>query len=122
MIRNCQAQQGFTLVEVLIALLIVSLSFAGFIISVNQNVRTLWRLEEKVAASWVAEDVIAQAQLGLLRANSGTQRMLNRDWRWQVRTRPTENAYVQALEITVEDQQKNTVFTLSGYNGVDREQ
>lgn len=113
-------QQGFTLVEMLIALLIVSISFSAIIISVNENVRTLMRLQEKVAASWVAEDVITRAQLGLLKANSGSQRLLNKEWRWRVITKSTENLYVQELQVSVDNQQQNTVLTMTAYNGVNR--
>lgn len=111
-------QQGFTLIEMLIALVIISISFSAIILSVNENVRTLLKLQETVAASWVAEDVITRAQLGLLKTSSGSQRMLNKDWRWKIQAKNTENAYVQQIVVTVDNQSQNTVLTITAYNGV----
>lgn len=113
-------QKGFTLVEVLIALLIVSIAFSAILFSVNQNVRTELRLEEKIAATWVAEDVISRAQLGLLKANNGVQSSLNKEWGWQLRTKSTQGAYVQEIEVTILDTQKNTVLVSTGYIGTSR--
>lgn len=119
---NFHNQRGFTLVEVLIALLIVSIAFSAILFSVNQNVRTELRLEEKIAAMWVTEDVISRAQLGLLKANNGVQASLNKEWGWQLRTRATQNAYVQEIEVTILDPQKNTISVSTGYIGTSHAQ
>jgi general secretion pathway protein I len=111
-------QQGFTLIEMLIALVIVSISFSAIILAVNENVRTLSKLQETVAASWVSEDVITRAQLGLLKGNSGTQRILNKEWLWRIQVKSTENAYVQQLIVTVDNEHQVTVLTITAYNGV----
>ncbi|MBX9586046.1 MAG: type II secretion system minor pseudopilin GspI [Gammaproteobacteria bacterium] len=119
---NFHNQRGFTLVEVLIALLIVSIAFSAILFSVNQNVRTQIRLEEKIAAMWVTEDVISRAQLGLLKANNGVQASLNKEWGWQLRTKATQNAYVQEIEVTILDPQKNTISVSTGYIGTSHAQ
>lgn len=109
---------GFTLIEMLIALVILSISFSAIILSVNQNVRTLLKLQDTVAAGYVAEEIISRTQLGLLRANSGTQRMLNRNWRWELHGKATPNAQVQEIEVSVYNQQQNKVVTVTAYTGV----
>ena len=111
-------QWGFTLIEMLIALVIVSISFSAIILSVNENARTLLKLQETVAANWVGEEIITRAQLGLLKANAGTQRMLNQNWRWELRIKSTGNDFVQELQVTVYNQAQQKVLTLTGYNGV----
>lgn len=117
--RNIAAsQRGFTLIEMLIALVIVSIAFSAIILSVNENARTLLKLEEKVAANWVAEDVITRAQLGLLKGASGTQRMLNRQWRWETRTKSSGIDSVQELQVTIYNQRQIGVLTMTGYLGV----
>lgn len=110
-------EKGFTLVEVLIALLIVSIAFSAILFAVNQNVRNQIHLEEKIAAAWVAEDIITRAQIGLLTANNGVQNCLNKDWRWQLRTKSTQNASVQEIEVTIQDVRNNTVLVSTGYVG-----
>ncbi len=120
--KYLEFQSGFTLIETLIALVIVSISFSAIILSVNENARTLRKLQETVTASWVAEEVITRAQLGLLKANTSTQRMLNQDWRWELKTKSTENQFVQEIEITVYNPAQQIVLTSIGYTGVPREQ
>ncbi len=112
------SQRGFTLIEMLIALVIVSIAFSAIILSVNENARTLLKLEEKVAANWVAEDVITRAQLGLLKGASGTQRMLNREWRWETRLKSPGIDSVQELQVTIYNQRQIGVLTMTGYLGV----
>lgn len=119
---NFNNQSGFTLVEVLIALLIVSIAFSAILFSVNQNVRTELRLEEKIAAMWVAEDIISRAQLGLLKAKNGVQTSLNKEWSWLINTKATQNAYVQEIEVTIQDPQKNTISVSTGYIGTSHAQ
>jgi general secretion pathway protein I len=110
-------QSGFTLIEMLIALVIISISFSAIILSVNENARTLLKLQERVGANWVAEEVVSRAQLGLLKANAGSQRMLNQNWRWQLQTKSTPNEYVQELQVTVYNPSEQKVLTLIGFNG-----
>lgn len=114
-------QCGFTLIETLIALVIVSISFSAIILSVNENARTLRKLQETVTASWVAEDVINRAQLGLLKANTSTQRMLNQNWQWELKTKSTGNDFVQEIEVTVYNPAQQKVLTSTGYMGMPHE-
>lgn len=116
--NNKNNEKGFTLIEVLIALVIVTLSFSAIIYSVNQNVRNLVSLDDTVASTWVAEEVLTRSQLGLLKANSGTQRMLNRDWRWEIKIKSKSEQFLQELQINVYNQQKQKVLTMTAYNGV----
>lgn len=117
-----QYQTGFTLVEVLIALLIVSIAFGAILFSVNQNVRNQIRLEEKIAATWISEDIITRAQTGLLKANNGVQSCFNKEWKWRSKAKSTPNPYVQEIEVTVEDLHENTISVSTGYIGTKRAQ
>lgn len=117
-----QNMSGFTLVEVLIALLIVSIAFGAILFSVNQNVRNQIRLEEKIAATWISEDIITRAQMGLLKANNGVQLCFNKEWRWRSNTKSTPNPYVQEIEVTVQDLHENTISVSTGYVGSKRAQ
>lgn len=120
--KQREIQKGFTLIETLIALVIVSIAFSAIILSVNENARTLRKLQETVTASWVAEDVITRAQLGLLKSNTSTQRMLNQNWKWELKTKSTGNDFVQEIEITVYNPAQQKVLTSTGYLGVPHEQ
>lgn len=114
-------QRGFTLIEMLIALVIVSIAFAAVIFSVNQNVRTLTYLQRKTAAIWLAEDVVTRAQLGLLRADSGTETLLKNPLHWRVTSKNTQNAAVAELTITVtDDQGQGPLISVTAYKGTGR--
>jgi general secretion pathway protein I len=115
-----RVQNGFTLIEMLIALVIVSISFSAVIFAINESARTLLRLQERIAANWVAEEVLTRAQLGLLKANTGSQNILGHDWRWDLQIKSTGNDYVQALDINVYNQAQQKVLTITGYSGVPR--
>ena len=116
--NKMRSQVGFTLIETLIALVILSISFSAMIFSVNENARTLRKLQETVVAGWVSEDVITRAQLGLLKANAGTQRMLNLNWRWELNAKVSSNEFVQELQVSVYNPAGEKVHTATGYNGV----
>ena len=115
-----RTQKGFTLVEVLIALLIVSIAFGALLFSVNQSARGAVRLEEKVAATWLAEDLITRAQLGLLKAGKGSQASLNRNWQWEIRSKFTQSTSVQEIEVYIFNQQQETVLMKTAYVGINR--
>jgi general secretion pathway protein I len=111
---------GFTLVEMLIALLIVSIAFSAVLFSVSQSARTASRLEEKVAATWIAEDLITRAQLGIIKAGKGSQRSLNKNWQWEIRSKFTQSTSVQEIEIFILNQNQETVLTKIAYVGINR--
>ncbi|MBL4621385.1 MAG: type II secretion system minor pseudopilin GspI [Immundisolibacteraceae bacterium] len=79
--------RGFTLIEVLIALLIVALAMtAGYraIASGSNNQR---HLEQRTLAGWVAENEMVKLQLGTVQPHigitTGQQMMGGRNWLWQ---------------------------------------
>ncbi|MDQ2993600.1 MAG: type II secretion system minor pseudopilin GspI [Pseudomonadota bacterium] len=111
-------QNGFTLIEMLIALIIVTVAFTAVIFSINQNVRTLHYLQRKTAAIWLAEDVITRSQLKLLRANSGSETMLSRHLNWRIESKSTESAAVVELRVTITDiEDQSTLLSMTAYRG-----
>jgi len=78
--------RGFSLLEVLIALVILSIAFISVFTAISSNSQTLLRLQNKTAANWVALNVIAEAQLGLIELTQSTEPIINvetmfgRDW------------------------------------------
>lgn len=115
-------QSGFTLVEVLVALVILSLAFSAIMVSLSQSNRSLQFIQKKTAANWVAANIAAEARLGLLNlgtgasSESGQQYMWDREWRWNLRTLSTENPYVREMEIEVIDPETNRpILSLTSY-------
>ncbi|WP_298854772.1 type II secretion system minor pseudopilin GspI [uncultured Aquimonas sp.] len=96
--------RGFTLLEVLIALLILSLSLVALIRAAGLQAQALNHHRDSTLAQWVAANVAAE-----LRAQGappvgrqqGEMRMGPQRWRWQAETSDTDVERVRRMEITV---------------------
>ena len=79
--------KGFTLLEVLVALLVIAMTMTAASQSVSSSSRTLSRLQESTFARWVAESEMANIQLGLVKPTaglaSGETLLGGRQWQWQ---------------------------------------
>lgn len=110
--------RGFTLIEVLIALVILSVAFSAMIFSVNQQVRNLQFLKQKTESLWVASNVMAQAQIGLLSGSLvGQEIQLDHTWYWQLTTEPTQNNTIERVRVGVKATANGPVVTeLTGFS------
>ena len=96
--------RGFTLLEVLIALLILSLVLVALIRAAGLQAQALTHHRDSTLAQWVAANVAAE-----LRAQGappvgrqqGEMRMGPQRWRWQAETSDTDVERVRRMEITV---------------------
>ncbi|WP_237064929.1 type II secretion system minor pseudopilin GspI [Microbulbifer guangxiensis] len=61
--QNLNRHQGFTLIEVLVALTIFGVIAASVLRTMHDSVRTQAYLEERLAASWVAQQALAEIRL-----------------------------------------------------------
>jgi general secretion pathway protein I len=96
---------GFTLIEVLVALAIVAIALVAVIKTTSQSVRNTVHLKNKMAAHWVAMNVLARMQVGLLPLSehsklTGEEAMLGVDWHWQVDLLQSDASYLR-VEIKV---------------------
>jgi general secretion pathway protein I len=86
--RRYKRSTGFTLIEVLIALAIIAIACTAVVKAVSDSIRVTTDLERHAAANWVASNVLAQIQSGVLDLPlpgtpvSGTSKMLNLQWHW----------------------------------------
>lgn len=91
--------RGFTLIEVLIAVIVLSIALLAITRNAGLVVHETSELQQRTIAHWVAMDIMAQAQLGLISVNNagdsqnGTETQLNHDWDWQLTSEavPNEN-------------------------------
>lgn len=96
---------GFTLLEVMIALAIISLVVAQLSSAIGQSHFALSRLEEKTLAHWVAMNKMTEIQITptLPRVGSVEERveMANRRWRIETKTTQTETKNLFLVEVRV---------------------
>lgn len=101
---------GFTLIEVLLALAVISIALTALVKASIQNTTTTQRLTEKMISHWVAKQGVTMIQLGLLSINSGQEvtqvtTMLGQRWYWRARVNQTAIKSVQQLSIKVSKNQ-----------------
>lgn len=80
--------RGFTLLEVLVALVVVALGMSALLEVLNQSANNVMALRNKTVAEWIAMNQIALARLSLNAPGTGTtqgdvQNCANGNWHWQ---------------------------------------
>ncbi len=102
---NRADEQGFTLVEVLAALLIFSTAILGLMHAGTENIRAMNAVEQKQIAGIVADNqlILALHNNAPLRRGSqqDTSKMAGREWLWQIRTEETGEPDFYKLTATV---------------------
>ncbi len=104
-LRNPGRERGFTLLEVLVALAVLSVSLAALTRVGSQQARNLEILRSNTYATWVASNVLEEIRLGddPLRTGrrQGQQTMGLRQWYWEVEVAATEMPEIMRLEVQV---------------------
>ena len=73
-------ERGFTLIEAMVALVILGIASVGIVRAVEAHVDRLGQIESRAAAQMVAENALAEARLGIARAGTVKQAMLQGNW------------------------------------------
>jgi general secretion pathway protein I len=105
--KSGRRQRGLTLIEVLIALAIISIAMTAVIKATSQNIHSTSYLQQKTMAMWVGTQVINEARANLLKVeqSSGNQKlsteMLGKDWYWQTAQEETPNPRIKKIMVKV---------------------
>lgn len=110
-------EQGMTLLEVMVALVIFSTAALALMNSVSLNVRFIHGLGDSLQASWVAENQLAEAKLSNTpfpdALQTGTEIMGGRSWIWRKqRVKTAENRFADEVQVYAEDDEDKPVLTL----------
>jgi general secretion pathway protein I len=95
--------QGFTLIEVLVALIIVSIALLAVIRTSHMSLTSQIYLEEKTTAHWIAANEIARLQLGLEIAPIEHKEItiLDRKFYYSAVTQKTPDPHVDKIHLEV---------------------
>ncbi|MEO6153955.1 MAG: type II secretion system minor pseudopilin GspI [Croceibacterium sp.] len=107
-------QNGFTLIEALVALAILGIATAGILRAVEAHIDRIGNLEQRAAAQWVAENALAEASLGA--RDTGERAMLG--WRWTASTQlaPSDDPDLALATVTVRQSgARQPLVTLRGF-------
>jgi general secretion pathway protein I len=84
-----RGSRGFTLVEVLVALMVVAMGLAALMVAVSGTARTSGYLRDKTLAQWMALNRISEVRLNLIKfgqnADTGEISFANRTWHYDTR-------------------------------------
>lgn len=111
-------QGGFTLIEVLVALIVVSFGIVSVIQVTSQHVSNISELEKRMLASWVASNHIAEirhnAKVERIRSGADTERvdMGGHTWRSRARLQDTEveKVFLLTVEVSFDDDPEKTIY------------
>jgi general secretion pathway protein I len=97
-----EKQKGFTLVEVLIALVIIAVAFMGVIVALGNGVRFTSKIHDGMAAYWIAENQAAGLRMNLISPQTADDKNLNRlemaneYWLVSIKAKPSKGVLHQA--------------------------
>ncbi len=116
-------ERGFSLIEVLVAMLVLAAALTAVIQSTTASNASQQRLAESSVARWVASNEIARLraapgwpELGLDR---GSTQMAQRTWYWRRSVADTAEPDMRRIDVQVytDPQQEQPVVKLSGFVG-----
>jgi type II secretion system protein I len=108
--RHAGYSRGFTLIEVVVALLIVSIGLAALMITVSSTARTSGYLRDKTVAQWIALNRLTEVRLNLntgaagslgAAADTGELNFANRTWHYDTRYFDTNVASMKRVVVRV---------------------
>ncbi|WP_161966177.1 type II secretion system minor pseudopilin GspI [Steroidobacter cummioxidans] len=122
--RRRASSSGFTLIEVLVALIVVGLGMLAVIQTVSQTANNTSYIREKTIAHWIAMNQLTKVRLEpnapALDKSSDEVKMAGRDWRWTMEVKQTPVESIRRIEISVrpsEAPEKSSLAYISGFYG-----
>lgn len=113
--------QGFTLVEVLVALAIIAFGLIAVFSQFGQSATAAARLREKTLAHWVAMEKLTELRLSGVFPGVGTSsdeiEMANTRWRYEITISATEGSELRRADVNVAfaDDPDRPVATATGF-------
>jgi general secretion pathway protein I len=103
--RTVPPSRGFTLIEVLVALMIVAMGLAALMIAVSGTARTSGYLRDKTLAQWMALNRLSEVRLNLNKfgqnTDTGELNFANRTWHYDTRYFDTSIATMKRVVVRV---------------------
>jgi general secretion pathway protein I len=100
-----RTEAGFTLVEVLVALAVLSIALAAVLHAMGQAIDLTAGLRDRTLALWVAEERATMHQLKQdwpsLDTSEGTMEFGGREWRWLEQTASTPVSDFRRMDIEI---------------------
>jgi general secretion pathway protein I len=125
--QRVPAEGGFTLVEVLVALMIIALGLSALLTAVSGTARASGYLREKALAQWIALNRVTEVRLNLQQqqlgqsSDTGELDYANRKWHYDTRYFDTNSQAMRRVIVRVwagnADTKGNPLAECSGFIG-----
>lgn len=125
--RGCPVRadsRAFTLIEVLVALVVVGLGMLAVIQTVSQTANNSSYMREKTIAHWIAMNQLTQVRLQpsppAIDKSSDEVEMAGRDWRWTMEVKQTPVESIRRIEVRVrpaEAPETSSLAFITGFYG-----
>lgn len=125
MINRQFAQRGFTLVEVMVALTVVSVTLPALLFLLSQQVDGTAYLRDRSVAQWVAADRVAEVRLAVARQRRATTGVIageseraGRTWYWrsEIQETPVPGFMRLTVKVTADESEDDSVlYTLDAF-------
>ena len=103
--RPARHLRGFTMLEVMVALVIISLALAGVAGSMGQMIDTANTMRDRTYASWIAQNKVTELRLsGILPEvgeTSGEEDYANTTWIWSAEVSETGVENLMKVDVSV---------------------
>ena len=114
--------RGFTLLEVMVALIIVAFALTALTASMNQMIDAANTLRERTFASWIAQNKITEMRLANVipevTATSGEIEFGNTEWEWRAVVSETGIENFRRIDVSVSHYgSEYVILTVTGFIG-----
>lgn len=99
-----KAQQGFTLIEVMVAVAVIAVALPALMYSMIGQIDGSAYLRDKMQAQWVAENQLEELRInnritGLVptKTQTGTEELANQKWRWEIKSKVNPQKELKAI-------------------------
>lgn len=120
--RRFDAQMGFTLIEVMVALAIAALALGAVAAAISQMVESSTAMQQRTYASWIAQNRIAELRLANVvpevSEDSDQVEFANQEWTWRSTVSETgvENLFRVDVDVSLAGSD-DVIRTVTGFVG-----
>jgi general secretion pathway protein I len=104
-VRDVRHTRGFTLVEVLVALMVVAIGLAALMVAVSGTARSSAYLRDKTLAQWIALNRLTEVRLNMTKFGQNTDKgelvFAGRTWHYDTRYFDTSIATMKRVVVRV---------------------
>jgi general secretion pathway protein I len=106
--QPCARATGFTLIEVLVALVIVAVGMSALMGALSSSAKTVAYMQDKTFAEWVALNQIASVRIALQKGQipatgntTGDIDLVNRTWHWRQEVVDSQVPGIRRIDVKV---------------------